>query len=164
MGSGGIAPRILSLRTSRRWVVSFTSRPLYSRVKYHRYLLDWVVGGEEKIPCLCRESNPGRPLRSLVTKLTKDPAQADFIMWNHGSYSIRIECCCIWWPLAAAVVFPGTTGVRYCRQDTARVTLMNIGLGLPTYITKQPFAWCSRIFCEYFLRLIRVIETPGSPP
>jgi hypothetical protein len=29
LGSGGIAPRILDLLTRWRWVVSFTTRPLY---------------------------------------------------------------------------------------------------------------------------------------
>jgi hypothetical protein len=32
-GSGGIAPRILDLWTKRRWVVSFTPRPIYQRGK-----------------------------------------------------------------------------------------------------------------------------------
>jgi len=33
LGSGGVAPHILGLGIRRRWVVSFTVRPLYSQGK-----------------------------------------------------------------------------------------------------------------------------------
>jgi hypothetical protein len=44
-GSGDIAPRILDLGTRRRWVVSFTPRPLYPQRKSPRYPLDTRLGG-----------------------------------------------------------------------------------------------------------------------
>jgi hypothetical protein len=65
-------------------VVSFTPRPLYPRGKSRRYPLvrrlsgvqsRFGRGGEEKTPhhCPCRELNPDRPARSLVSILTKLP-------------------------------------------------------------------------------------------
>jgi hypothetical protein len=65
-------------------MVSFTLRPLYS--------LDRRLGepqsrsgggGEEKTPCPCRESNPGRPARSLVIILTKLTRLRAFAYGNH---------------------------------------------------------------------------------
>jgi hypothetical protein len=56
-GNGGTAPCILDLGTTWRWVVSFTSRPLYPQGKYPWYPLDRKLGepqsrsgrgGEEK--------------------------------------------------------------------------------------------------------------------
>jgi hypothetical protein len=43
-GSGGIAPWIIYLCTRRRWVVSFTPRPLYPRRKTARYPLHRRLG------------------------------------------------------------------------------------------------------------------------
>jgi hypothetical protein len=75
-GSGGIAPRFPDLGTRRRWVVSFTIRPLYSRGKSRRYALDRRLGGsqsqsgrgeEEKNsqpPPGIEPPNPYRPARS----------------------------------------------------------------------------------------------------
>jgi hypothetical protein len=67
-----------------RWMVSFTLRPLYLQGKSPQYSLygrlsgsqNWFrKGGEEKISLywLCRELNPGRTARSLVTMLTELP-------------------------------------------------------------------------------------------
>jgi hypothetical protein len=44
MGGGFIDPRFLDLGTSWRWVVSFTPRPFYYRVKRPLYLLDFLEG------------------------------------------------------------------------------------------------------------------------
>jgi len=45
-GSGGIAPpHILNLVSRWRWVVSFTTRPLYLQAKILRYALDRRLGG-----------------------------------------------------------------------------------------------------------------------
>jgi hypothetical protein len=41
LGSGDTAPRILDLGTRWRWVISFTPRPLYSKVKVSPYL-NWA--------------------------------------------------------------------------------------------------------------------------
>jgi len=49
LGSGCIAPRILGLRTRCRWVVSFTSRPLYPQGKSSCYPLDRRLGGPRAI-------------------------------------------------------------------------------------------------------------------
>jgi len=70
-----IAPHILDLGTTRwRWVVIFTSRPLYPGERAPD--THWIGGRvgpragldavTRKIPCPCRESNLGRPARSLV--------------------------------------------------------------------------------------------------
>jgi hypothetical protein len=80
--SGGIAPRILNLRTKWRWVVSLTPRPLYSREKSYRYPLDRRLGGPRTQYGRCGpkkknhhwprgESNPAQPSRSWVTILTE---------------------------------------------------------------------------------------------
>jgi len=48
-----IFPRIINLGTRWRWVVSFTTRPLYSRSKSPRYALDRRLGGRrENIPSI----------------------------------------------------------------------------------------------------------------
>jgi hypothetical protein len=41
-GSGAIAPRILNLGTTRRWVVSFTPWPLHPRAKHPG--INWIGG------------------------------------------------------------------------------------------------------------------------
>jgi len=46
-GSGGITPHILWLRTRRRWVVSFTPRPLYHQRNSPCYPLDRRLGGPQ---------------------------------------------------------------------------------------------------------------------
>jgi hypothetical protein len=46
-GSGGTAPRILDLDTRWRWVVSFTTRPLYLQGKSTWYPLDSRLGGPQ---------------------------------------------------------------------------------------------------------------------
>jgi hypothetical protein len=80
--SGGIAPRILNLDTRWRLEVSFTSRPLYSRRNGPRYPWDRRLGGPqsrsgrggEEIKSHygpCREFNPARQARSLVSILTE---------------------------------------------------------------------------------------------
>jgi hypothetical protein len=82
--NGGIAPCILTLCTRWRWVVSFTSLPLYPRDKTPWYPLDrrlgvpqsWFVrGGEEKRfnHCTSTESNSGRPACSLFIELATSP-------------------------------------------------------------------------------------------
>jgi hypothetical protein len=81
--SGGIAPHILDLGTRRRWVVSFTSRPLYPHGKSARYPLDRSLGrpqsrsgrgAEEEnsqFPPGIEPYNPDRPARSLVAITTE---------------------------------------------------------------------------------------------
>jgi hypothetical protein len=66
-------------------VVSFTSRPLYPLYRIPRYPLYMRLGGpqsrldavaKEKIKslhCPCRELNPSRPARNLVSTLTELP-------------------------------------------------------------------------------------------
>jgi hypothetical protein len=46
-GNEGIAPRILDLVTRWRWVVTFTTRPLYSQGKSPRYPLVRRLGGPQ---------------------------------------------------------------------------------------------------------------------
>jgi len=48
--SGCISPRICNLTTRWRWVVKFTTRPLYPWVKSPRCLLDRKLGGSQ---CWC---------------------------------------------------------------------------------------------------------------
>jgi len=81
-GSGGIAPRVRTLGTRCRWVVSFTSLPLYPRRKFPWYPLDRRPGGpqnrsgrgvKEKKSCSLPESHPGARVRISVTILTELP-------------------------------------------------------------------------------------------
>jgi len=67
LGSGGVSPRILTLGTRWRSVVSFTPRPLYSRCKSPRYSLDKRLVGPQG-----RSVSGGvdRPAHSLVPILT----------------------------------------------------------------------------------------------
>jgi hypothetical protein len=81
-GSGGIVPYILDLGTRRRWVVSFTPRPLYPQGKCPWYPLDrrWGGpqshsghGGEEKYSHPPhRESNPRIPIVQPVAQRYTD--------------------------------------------------------------------------------------------
>jgi hypothetical protein len=76
--NGDIAPCILNLGIWCRWVVSFTSQPHYARGKDAdiHCIGSWVglragldaVAKRNTLPC--RKSNPGRPVRSLVTLST----------------------------------------------------------------------------------------------
>jgi hypothetical protein len=79
-GWRGIAPHILDLGTILRWVLSFTTRPLYPRGKRPRYPLDgrggagwapepvWTRWWRENFPAPAgngtREPRPDRPARS----------------------------------------------------------------------------------------------------
>jgi hypothetical protein len=77
-GSGGTAPRILTICTTWWWVVSFTPRPLYPKGKITRYQSDRRLGwpqsrseccGEKSLPLSGSEPRSlGRPARSLITK------------------------------------------------------------------------------------------------
>jgi hypothetical protein len=69
--SGGIASHSLRLGTRCRWVVSFTTRPLYPQGKIPCYPLNRRLGGPQsrsgkvvkrKIPRPCQESNPRTPI------------------------------------------------------------------------------------------------------
>jgi hypothetical protein len=61
-GSGGIAPRIFDLSTRWRWVVSFTTRPLYPQRKNPRYPLDRRLGGpRSRSGCSGEEKNSQPP-------------------------------------------------------------------------------------------------------
>jgi len=72
--SGVTAPCTLELGTRWKWVVSSTNRSLSPWGKSRSCTRDKRFGepqsysrrgGKEKSPCLCRESNPCRPARSL---------------------------------------------------------------------------------------------------
>jgi hypothetical protein len=76
LGSGGVAPRILNFGTRWRWVVSFTYRPLYSRLKSPG--IHWVegwVGPRPGLDAVAKTRSPfhsstGTRTRSLVTVVT----------------------------------------------------------------------------------------------
>jgi hypothetical protein len=89
-GSGGIAQRILDLGIRRRWVVSFTSRPLYPHRKSPWYPLDRKLGGlqsrsgrgggGEKFPALAGTRTLGHPARSLALYHWAIPAPASCVV------------------------------------------------------------------------------------
>jgi hypothetical protein len=81
LGSRGKLHSFFDLSTRWRWVVSFTPRPLYPRVRVPgthciggwvgpRAVLDAVV--KRKIPSPRRESNPRTPIVQLVTQRYTD--------------------------------------------------------------------------------------------
>jgi hypothetical protein len=76
-GCGGIAPRILDLGTRWRWVVSFTTRPLYPRERSPgTHLIGSWVGPravrkavvKRKIRSPSRKSNPRTPIVQSVAQ------------------------------------------------------------------------------------------------
>jgi hypothetical protein len=70
----GIAPRILDLGTRWRWVVSFTSRPLYPQGKRLWYPFDRMLGGPQS-----RSERGGEEINSqppAETQTTDNPARS----------------------------------------------------------------------------------------
>jgi hypothetical protein len=65
MKSGGTVPPILNLGTRWRWVVSFTSRPLYPWGKSPRYPLDGTMGRPQSRSGCGGEEKNSRPLAGL---------------------------------------------------------------------------------------------------
>jgi hypothetical protein len=65
LGRGGIAPRILDLSTRWKWMVSFTSRPLFSQGKSPCYPLDRRLGGSQSRSRRGGEEKNSQPLSGL---------------------------------------------------------------------------------------------------
>jgi hypothetical protein len=74
-GSGGIAPRILDFGTRWRWVVSFTSRPLYPQGKSRWYPLDRRLGGPQSWYGRGGEEKNSQPLPGLKPTIIQLTAQ-----------------------------------------------------------------------------------------
>jgi hypothetical protein len=62
--SGGIDPRFLHVGSSRRWVGSFTPRPVYPRGKNPSYPLDTRLGGPQSQSGRCGEEKILDPSRT----------------------------------------------------------------------------------------------------
>jgi hypothetical protein len=101
-GSGDIDPHILKLISRCRWTVSFTPRSLYPQGKIPRYQLDRRMGRPQSRSGRggsCRESNPSRPARSLLTILTElspPPPTADTqcnAIWTGCSVLFNSQSC-----------------------------------------------------------------------
>jgi hypothetical protein len=112
--SGGIAPCILDLGTRRRWVVSFTPWPLYSRYPLDRRPAGPQSrsgrGGEEKNsqpPPGIETPNPDRPARSLSPKRLSFPGPPEYntgVRITHRKRLLYINLILIevklsWWSL-----------------------------------------------------------------
>jgi hypothetical protein len=103
MGSGCVDPHFLDLGTSWRWVVTFTSRPLYPRGKNPLYPLDTRLGGpqsrsgrrgEEKIldPAGTRIRPFGRPACSQSLDRLSYPGSFPLLivdLYIHPSVTVR---------------------------------------------------------------------------
>jgi hypothetical protein len=74
--SGGIAPRILDLGTRWRWVVSFTSRPLYHKGKNPWYPLDRRLGGPQSRSGRGGEEKNSQPLAGIKPYNPDSPARS----------------------------------------------------------------------------------------
>jgi hypothetical protein len=82
-GSGGIAPRILTSEVDGgEWSASRPGRFTRGKRDPGTYWIGGWVGprtsvdtavAKRKVACLCRESNPGRSARGLITVLTELP-------------------------------------------------------------------------------------------
>jgi hypothetical protein len=87
-GSGAIPPHIINLGNRSRWVVSFTSRPLYSGEKsrpswrFRKRNSSSVLGTEPR--------SVGRPARSLVTILTphNPPIRSTLWVWHDSEHQV----------------------------------------------------------------------------
>jgi hypothetical protein len=95
--TGGIAPRILNTDTRRRWVVTFTPRPLYSNGKRFRYSETQSGsrrGGEERKfhHCPCWKLTSGRPARSLFSILTELPPLRDLFQFQIKAPDLNNTC------------------------------------------------------------------------
>jgi hypothetical protein len=159
--SGAVAARIFNLGTRLRWVVTFKPRQLYPRRKSHRYTLnmklsvragmDAVV--KRKSSCPSRESNVGRPARSLVTTLTE---RSSFCLpeMKHSN-AAKYLWCHEWWTVAAmhyttskpedggskALRNVGTLPQHYTAskpEDRGSMALRNVGILLQHYTASQP--------------------------
>jgi hypothetical protein len=74
-GSGGIAPRILNLGTRRRWVVSFTPRPLYPQGMSPCYPLHTRLGRPQSWSGRGGEEKNSQPLLGLEYLIIQPVAQ-----------------------------------------------------------------------------------------
>jgi hypothetical protein len=73
-GSEGIAPRTLNLGIRLRWVVNFTSQPLYPQRKSRWYTLDRRLGGPQSWSGRGDEKNY-QPLPGLETPIIQPEIQ-----------------------------------------------------------------------------------------
>jgi hypothetical protein len=74
-GSGCIAPSILDFDTRWRWVVIFTTRPLYPQGKSPWYPLDRRLGGPQSLSGRGGENKNSKPLPGIETPIFQPVAQ-----------------------------------------------------------------------------------------
>jgi hypothetical protein len=100
--SGSIAPSVHKFGTRRTWVVSFTPWQLYRQGNNPG--IHWIGGWvgpragldameKGKNPCPCRESNPSRPVRSLVTVLTRNLKAATIAVFQILAFTQLVIIC-----------------------------------------------------------------------
>jgi hypothetical protein len=82
----GIAPWILDLGTRRRWVVSFTPRPLYPQEKNPWYPLDRRLGGFQSRSGRGAEEKNSQPLPGLEPPIIQPVAQRYTGELSHGNH------------------------------------------------------------------------------
>jgi hypothetical protein len=68
-GSGSIAPRILDLGTTWKWVISFTPRPLYSQEKNRWFPLNRMLGESQSRSGRGREEKNSQSLQGLEPRI-----------------------------------------------------------------------------------------------
>jgi hypothetical protein len=100
MGEWRYNSNFLDLVTRWRWVVSFTTWPLYPRWKRARCpLIGGCVGPrasldaveKRKVSCFCRESNPGHPTHSQSLYRLSYPG---YFRLNTSGYLLLLDICC----------------------------------------------------------------------
>jgi hypothetical protein len=94
-GSGCIAPHILDLSTRWRWVVSFTSQPLYPQGKSPWYPLDRRLGGPKSQSGCSGEEKNFQPLLGLESLINYTEQGLPIITMGqtyiHPSYGWNVD-------------------------------------------------------------------------
>jgi hypothetical protein len=92
-GSGGIAPYILDLGTTWRWVVNFTPRPLYPQGNSPFYPLDRRLGGPQSRSEHDGEKKNCQPLpdsNPRLSTLGKYPLRFLYLYWGGGREMVLV--------------------------------------------------------------------------
>jgi hypothetical protein len=88
LGSGGIVPHILDLSPKWRWVVSFTSWPLYPQGNNPLYPLDRRLGGPQSHSGHGGEEKNSQPSPGIKPQKPNRPA------WKNAN--LTLSWCKIW--------------------------------------------------------------------
>jgi hypothetical protein len=141
--SRGVAPHILNLVTRRKWVVSFTPRPLYSRGRTPVLILKEAGCAPESVWTRWRRENSQsppvieprssyRPARSQSLCWLRYPGSCNWLVtWLHtlyreDCYATKVCMLCLgleWRRQEMHTEFVCGNLLRYARERDRRITL-----------------------------------------